>query len=161
MRKLASLQHIKTVTKYDSTYHVTFHNVAFTALTRYVYEPGEKVVFIENDAILPLHLSTNYNISRNIQRATNQLRKKIPNDNSDISCDGTVLPQSILSNADLPIDSDVTEQLGIVKYEQEKDMNENTSNSYPSFIPKTDETRIQSMPNFLEQYQGQDRKSVV
>lgn len=70
---------------------------------------------------------------------------------------GLCLPTSILPDgAPEPVEGlDVTDLLGVVKFEQIMAATAGSpKGAFPSFIPKTDETRIQSAPEILQKYVG-------
>ena len=69
---------------------------------------------------------------------------------------GLCVPLSILPPASYSIGDDVTEILGIEKYEVpvHPKMRGKIKGNFPSFLIKTDETRIQSVPKVLERYRG-------
>ena len=60
----------------------------------------------------------------------------------------------------LDIDTDVTELLGIIKYEKPipANMTGIMKGNFPSFIPKTDETRIQGLTREYTSYKNHDGK---
>ncbi len=62
---------------------------------------------------------------------------------------GLILP--IPDGLDIPDDGDVSEQLGIIKYEvpMPPSLSGKAKGYFPSFIPKTDEERIQNMGEVL------------
>lgn len=70
---------------------------------------------------------------------------------------GLVLPISALPQGTTPtIGQDVSESLGVQHYEKPipAQLSGQVKGNFPSFIPKTDETRIQSWPEALEAIQG-------
>lgn len=58
---------------------------------------------------------------------------------------GLVLPVDILPSQHLQVGDDVTELMGITKYEQEPELGNEFVAPFPSLIPKTDATRIQNV----------------
>lgn len=71
---------------------------------------------------------------------------------------GLLLPMHVLTNygADLVEGADVTEVLGIVKYEAPipANLSGQVSGSFPTYIPKTDQERIQNLKWDLVEWQG-------
>ena len=70
---------------------------------------------------------------------------------------GLCLPISIFSElTNSNVGDDVSEILGIVKYEPPipVQLRGVVKGPFPSFVPKTDETRIQAFPEILTKYQG-------
>jgi len=83
---------------------------------------------------------------------------------------GLILPLSVMTSRGYETHSlqegdDVTKQMGVEKYIEPEEISQyvtnNTSNSlpFPNFCHKTDETRLQSSPKFLEKIKG--RKIVI
>lgn len=66
---------------------------------------------------------------------------------------GLILPLP-MDLKDLPEGEDVTERLGIIKYEQSipSCLSGIAKGAFPSFLPKTDEERIQNMVEVLDSY---------
>ncbi len=66
---------------------------------------------------------------------------------------GLILPLP-MDLKDLPEGEDVTERLGIIKYEQSVPscLSGIAKGAFPSFLPKTDEERIQNMVEVLDSY---------
>jgi hypothetical protein len=133
---------------------------------------GQKVVYIEIDSIVPDRPEFEFLRDRKFRVRTIKLRKQISQ--------GLALPIDILPKEVYNIDDDVTEILGVKKYDPQAEVEiklmqeklERSNNkivkflsrysffrklffkpkkgSFPSFIHKTDETRIQNIPSILE-----------
>jgi RNA ligase (TIGR02306 family) len=68
---------------------------------------------------------------------------------------GLLLPISVLGLEDVNVGDDVTEILGVTKYEPPVTMSMGDSRgNFPGFIPKTDEMRVQSVPEVLDEIRG-------
>lgn len=68
---------------------------------------------------------------------------------------GLLLPISILGLDNVSVGDDVTELLGVTKYEPPITVSMGgVRASFPGFIPKTDEMRIQSVPEILDEIRG-------
>jgi len=130
-----------------------------------LYVAGSKAIYCEVDSMLPvanpafsfLASSKNYTVD-NVQYArikTIKLRKQLSQ--------GLLIPLSevgLHDNSKLAVDIDLTQKLGIIKYESagEKQLNGNAAGvksgtsalGFPKFVPKTDQTRVQ---NIVVQYQ--------
>lgn len=67
---------------------------------------------------------------------------------------GLALPYSAIGNSRLEEGQDVTEELHVLKYEQPipAELSGKVKGNFPSFIPKTDEERIQNMSDVLGGY---------
>ena len=69
---------------------------------------------------------------------------------------GLLLPLDSLKLADVSAGDDVTELLGVTKYEPPAPPNMGGFRAhFPGFIPKTDEMRIQSVPEVLDELRGE------
>jgi RNA ligase (TIGR02306 family) len=130
-----------------------------------LYVPGSKAVYFEVDSLLPVErpcFASLANISSKLQFVidgkqyarikTMKLRKQLSQ--------GFCVPLAdigILTPELVAVDTDFTETLGVLKYEKaaEKGMNGTPgvagSKAFPSFIPKTDQTRLQNIPTQFEQ----------
>jgi len=68
---------------------------------------------------------------------------------------GLLMPLSVFDLSTRKEGADVTEELGVTKYEPPLPIkNSGVRAPFPSFIPKTDEIRIQSMPVLLDEIRG-------
>ena len=79
---------------------------------------------------------------------------------------GLLLPFSSIKSGVLPIDTqegdDVTKYLGVIKYDTAKLYNNNnkqqsctsTVGTFPQFLQKTDQERIQNLPHYFEKYKN-------
>ena len=68
---------------------------------------------------------------------------------------GLLLPLTSLGLADVSAGDNVTELLGVTKYEPPAPPNTGGFRAnFPGFIPKTDELRIQSVPEVLDELKG-------
>jgi RNA ligase (TIGR02306 family) len=124
------------------------------------YKPGDLVTYIEIDSILPDWPEFLEVKKRSARIKTIRLRGQISQ--------GICFPLSILNGRKYPNDNrsdptydlveskDVTELLGITKWEPEIPacLGGEVAGPFPSFIPKTDETRIQSVPGVLDRHRG-------
>jgi RNA ligase (TIGR02306 family) len=109
----------------------------------------DKIIYLEIDSVCPEAIWSEFLRPRKFRVKSIKLRGCLSQ--------GLILPLSILSGLEeLPIDTDVTEQLGIKKYEPPlpKSGGPNmgkAKGNFPSFINKTDETRIQSKKKVIEE----------
>lgn len=159
------------------------------------YKPGDLTVYVEIDSVLPAEKpefeflrKNNFRIKTMKLNGIREDGTKVPIYSQGICFPLSVLPGSIPEKItddekNLFIGTDVTEFLGIKKYDEYGDesecdakddnvfsvkqfmfkheltrpiakmlfgKNKKNSTSFPSFIEKTDETRIQSLPYLLE-----------
>lgn len=137
-----------------------------------LYQPGDLAVYFEIDSLLP---TANPAFSDLADRLSSKLlfeidgkgyaRIKTAKLMKQLS-QGFCVPlqeinEQLIVGVDLKVDDDLTDKLGILKYEagEERSMNNagvadgikgKVSKPFPSFIPKTDQNRVQNVvPRFL------------
>lgn len=155
MRKLASVQRILKIEPIDNADNLEVATVLGwkCVVKKQEFSVGDIVVYIEVDSILPDKPEFEFMRARGFKVKTIKLRGQISQ--------GLVLPLSILPGynpiQDAPEDADVTDLLGITKHEPEipAQLAGTMRGNFPSFIPKTDETRVQSLQKLLNKYEGQ------
>lgn len=136
------------------------------------YEIGQKCVFCEIDSVFPEKPEFEFLRSKKFRIKTMKM--------SGVLSQGICFPLSILPEGNYEIGDDVTDTMGITQYEPTMDKEEvndtenekivkkypkflmrwawfrklvlpkKQSKGFPSFISKTDETRIQNAPFYLE-----------
>jgi len=113
------------------------------------FKVGDLVVYIEIDSILPEREEFEFLRDRKFRIKTIRLRGQV---SQGIAFPLTILPDGIQIEEGL----DVTEALNIHKYEPPipAQLSGIVKGAFPSFIPKTDETRIQSVPDVLVRHKG-------
>ena len=187
LRKLASIQRVLNVKPIEGADYIECLTVLGwqCVAKKGEFQKDDLVVFIEPDSILPERPEFEFMRPRNFKVRTVKLRKQISQ--------GIVFPLSILpDDRGYSEDANVTEILGITKYEPELPQNLRGSSrspyrykypqlpnwfynamrkvlplsifkkflcvtsgaGFPSFIPKTDETRVQVLQGLLDKYQG-------
>lgn len=178
MRKLASIQRIVDVRPIEGADRIEVATVLGweCVIKKDEFKPGDLVVYIEIDSKLPDIPPFEFMRERKFRVRTIKLRKQVSQ--------GLIVPLSVLpSNVKVEEDLDVTEILGITKYDPEGDKErkllenklENHNNKvvrflskynwfkklfkpkkagFPSFIKKTDETRIQNIPRLFVDKKG-------
>lgn len=116
------------------------------------FKIGDQAIYCEIDSFLPVRHEFEFlrKTSFRKMRDTEGFRLKTIKLRGQIS-QGLLLPVSILPDDIYQIGDDVTEQLGIIKYEPPipASLVGIAKGQFPSFIPKTDEERIQ---NLTEQF---------
>lgn len=117
---------------------------------------GDKVVYFEIDSLLPAD-NPNFAFLLNSKGKMKPLKsKKIRGYVSQ----GLVMPLSILPAGEYEEGQDVTELLQVVKYEPPVQFKIGKGNysiptkPFPAFIPKTDEDRVQTIPDKLKHLVG-------
>ncbi len=131
------------------------------------FQVGDDCVFFEIDSILPEGAEwSEFMRTKKFRVKTMKLNKmfvkSITNDDRPIYLpvisQGLALPVSIIGTA-VPVLNgnieDVTEILGVTKYEEpERFVQGDAKGNFPSFIPKTDELRVQSYMSILDEMRG-------
>jgi RNA ligase (TIGR02306 family) len=152
MRKLASIQKISSLEPIPGADTIEKATVLGWQLVvkRGEFKVGDLVVYCEVDSIFPDRPEFKFLETRGMRIKTIKLRGQISQ--------GICFPLSILP-LDFPItvDRDCTEVLGIKKYESSLPacLSGVARGKLPSFIPKTDETRVQVLQRVLDKYRGE------
>ena len=118
------------------------------------FKIGDPCVFFEIDSFLPmepryefLKKTTKFNGTEGYRIRTLKMKK--------VLSQGLALPLSMFPELTENIQEDLSETLGVIKYDLEQFCGvNNTSKSekpgkFPSFIPKTDQPRIQNLPHLF------------
>jgi RNA ligase (TIGR02306 family) len=151
MRKLASIQEVLDVQPIQDADKIERLKVLGWDLVarKGDFKKGDLCLYLEIDSVIPL-IWINSNAKPEDRHHLRTVKMK-----GQIS-QGLALPlfETLLG---LPIGTDVSEQLGVTKWEPIIDVvsNPNAKGSFPSFIPKTDEVRIQTIPSFLERWKDE------
>jgi len=165
-RKLASIQRISKIEPIENADAIEkvsvlgWHCVA----RKGEFKEGDLCVYCEIDSLLPEgnpdfeFLRTSSYIDKNNQKGFRIRTVKLRGQVSQ----GICFPLSILTNIaewgkdELQEGLDTAHILGITKYEPPIPVNMGglTKGAFPSYIPKTDETRIQSVPDVLIRNKG-------
>lgn len=152
MRKLASIQKIKSLEPIDGADAIEKATILGWQLVvkKGEFKVGDLAVYCEIDSLFPEKPEFEFLKPRGMRIKTIRLRGQISQ--------GICFPLSILpSDAPILEDSDVTEFLGITKYEPPIPacLSGLMKGKFPSFIPKTDETRVQVLQKVLDKYTGE------
>ena len=123
------------------------------------FQVNDLCIFFEIDSFLPdtptfafLGTPCTYEGRSGHRLKTVRLRKCISQ--------GLALPLSSFGFTDLPEGTDLTDVLNVIKYDNSVTISGSTpglkagnpSSSFPSFIPKTDQERIQNLTHYFESY---------
>lgn len=157
MRKLASVQTIKSLTPIEGADKIELAKVLGwnVVVQKGLYKEGDKVIYCEIDSVCPEKPEFEFLRPRGMRVRTIRLKGQVSQ--------GICFPMSILDNKipitySLPLeeDTDVTEMLGIIKYEPPVPANlgGTAKGVFPSFLCKTDETRVQVLQPVLDKYKG-------
>jgi len=175
MRKLASIREIKAIKPIEGADLIECAIIdgwECVVAKKDNFSVGDKIIYIEIDSIVPEKPEFEFLRERKFRVRTIKLRKQISQ--------GLVLPTSFLPEGEYNVGDDVTDILGITKYdpeaEQERANADRTVNRqknpvvkflmrfkwfrqiyvkpkkelFPAWIVKTDEERIQNKPEMFE-----------
>ena len=152
MRKLASIQKIKALDPIVGADAIERATVLGWQLVvkKGEFKVGDLCVYCEVDCMMPDDPTFVFLKPRGMRIKTVRLRGQISQ--------GICFPLSILPEGfDIQEDVDCTMALGITKYEAPIPacLNGIAKGNLPSFIPKTDETRVQVLQDVLDRYKGE------
>ena len=152
MRKLASIQKIKALDPIEGADVIEKATVLGWNLVvkKNEFKVGDLCVYCEIDCLMPSVPEFEFLKPRKMRIRTVRLRGQISQ--------GICFPLSILpTNFEIAEDADCTEALGIIKYEPPIPacLSGIMKGKFPSFIPKTDETRVQVMQKVLDKYKNE------
>lgn len=151
MRKLASIQKIKNIEAIEGADAIEKASVLGWQLVirKGEFNIGDLCVYIEIDSVLPDRPEFELIRAKSNRIKTIKLRGQISQ--------GICFPLSILpEGVDIVEDLDVTNILNVTKYEPPIPANLAAAMKgfFPSFMPKTDETRVQVLESFIVKYAG-------
>ncbi len=158
MRQLATLQLIDEINPIPDAdaIEVATVNGWKVVVKKNEFKAGDKIVFLEIDSWVPHTLAPflskneprEYQGVKGEKLRTVKLRGQISQ--------GLILPTSVLPDADLEIGSNVTETLGITKWEApvSAQLAGMSLGSFPSFLIKTDEERVQNLKKYWHNFVG-------
>lgn len=146
MRQLASIQKIISLTPIPNADSIELAKVLGwnVVVKKGEFKVGDLVIYCEIDSILPSDNPSFSFLEKNKYRIrTVKMRGQISQ--------GICFPLSILPNGIGVVEGlDVTDILKITKYEPTNIVNsQDAKGNFPSFIPKTDETRVQNLQRQL------------
>jgi len=151
MRKLASIQRIKSLEPIEGADSIEKAIVLGWQLVvkKGEYKAGDMVVYCEIDSLLPDKPEFQFLKPKGMRIRTIRLRGQI---SQGICFPLTVLPKNFPAVEGV----DCTEAIGITKYEPPipASLEGIAKGKFPSFIPKTDEPRVQTIQHILDRYRG-------
>lgn len=163
MRKLASLQVISDLRPIEGADQIEVARILGwnVVVKKGEFSVGDMVVYCEVDSILPDRPEFEFLKPRGFRIKTIKLRGQV---SQGIAFPLSILPDYVM-RINTPIfdysgfdeDEDVTDILDIKKYELyvPAELMGVIRGTFPSFLPKTDETRVQSLYKVVEKYAGQ------
>ena len=160
MRKLATIQKIKDLQPIAGADRIERATVLgwHVVVKKGDFQVGDYCVYCEIDSLLPEKPEFEFLRPRKFRIKTVRLRKQISQ--------GIAFPTSILDDyedVEIKEGADVTDLIGVKKYEPPIPitMGGNVKGAFPGFIPKTDEIRIQSMPDVLTRSENRGKRCYV
>lgn len=169
-RKLAHIEEIKAIHPIEGRDRIVLAEVlGWTVIVTKDFKVGDKVVYAEIDSVFPEKEEFEFLRSKKFRIRTMKMAGCISQ--------GICFPLSILPEGDYQIGQDVTDLIGITKYEEYDEpvfvrepktkkrypkwlmrfewfrklvSPKKQSKGFPDFISKTDETRIENIPFYLE-----------
>jgi len=163
-RKLATIREITDIRPIEGADMIELASVGgwnVVVAKNVGHKIGDKVVYCEIDSFLPIREEFEFLRKSSYKKMDDQegFRLKTIKLRGQVS-QGLILPISVVPIAqfatghDLPEGLDVTEMLGIVKYEPPipAELSGKVKGGFPSFLRKTDEERIQNLVKEYEEY---------
>jgi RNA ligase (TIGR02306 family) len=152
MRKLASIQLIRSLEVIEGADAIEKASVLGWQLVvkKGEFQVGDLCVYCEIDSVMPERPEFEFLKPRGMRIKTIRLREQVSQ--------GICFPLSILPDGiALEENTDCTDILRITKYEPPIPacLSGVVKGKFPSFIPKTDETRVQVLQQLLSKYRGE------
>lgn len=164
-RKLASIQQIRKLVAIPNAdfIEIAWINDWTVIVKKGEFTKGSLAVFFEIDSLLPDEPRFAFlEKSKKEYNGINKYRLKTMKMRGVIS-QGLALPMSTFPEVIHPsVGDDVTDLLSIIKYEAQyadpmaRAKAGNAQGKFPSFIPKTDQERIQNLPHYYELYKDHE-----
>lgn len=151
MRKLATVETIQSVIPHPNADLLELATVRNwqVCVKKGEFQPGEPCVYCEIDSVLPQKPEFEFLAERKYRIRTIKLRGELSQ--------GIIFPVNILPYWDsFVVGDDVTEVLGVTLYEPPSHLSlgGDAIGLFPSFIPKTDEERIQNCWGLFQEHQN-------
>lgn len=163
-RKLASVQYIHSISPIEGADRIELAHVLGwqCVVKKGEFKTGDRGVYFEIDSFLPIRPEFEFLRSscyKNTDIMGEGFRLRTQRFRGQIS-QGLLLPLTFFPEIpeDVPIGTDMTEMLGVKKWEVEERATTGGTiiSTLPPDVPHTDETRIQAMPELLEAFRGKD-----
>ena len=162
MRKLASIQSVISVEPIEGADKIELAHVLGwqCVVNKGQMRPGDKAVYFEIDSFLPFRAEFEF-LRASSYRKTDLMgegfRLRTMKFRGQVS-QGLLLPITAFSEiaADIEIGTDVSELLGVKKWEIEEAASSGGTiiGTLPMDVPKTDETRVQADPELIGEFAG-------
>ena len=149
-RKLASIQVIKELSPINGADAILCAKVLGweCVVKKSEFQVGDRCIYFEIDSVLPI-AQWNDHLRK---EPTKPLRIKTIRLRGTLS-QGLAMPMSIIPTGEYEVGQDVTELVGVTKYEPvvPAHLSGMAKGNFPAFLHKTDETRLQSEPRVLDE----------
>jgi RNA ligase (TIGR02306 family) len=153
-RKLVTIQEIASLSECnvasDNIVVAKMSDVSWNVIVkRDEFVPGDKCVYFEIDSILPETPWAEFMRARSFRVKSMKMRGTLSQ--------GLIISFSSFGEkseelAQMGVGTDVTEFLGVIKFEPPMPKDLNAAGAFPShLVPKTDEMRIQTVPKILDE----------
>jgi RNA ligase (TIGR02306 family) len=155
VRTLASIQTIKDIQPIENADSIEVASILGwkVVVVKNQFKVGDKVVYCEIDSLLPDIEIFSFLKPRGMRIKTIRLKGQI---SQGICFPISIVEQFGLLPEDMIDGQDVTDEIGVVKHEPPIPacLSGVMKGKFPSFIPKTDETRVQVLQKLLDKYEG-------
>ena len=155
-RKLASIQKIADLRAIEGADKIEVATILgwHCVVSKGEFKVGDPCVFFEVDSLLPVKPEYEFLRKSCYNPRLNGFRIKTVKMRGQVS-QGLALPVTVLNDYAVPQEgTDLTDFLFITKYEAPipAEMQGKIKGTFPSFIPRTDEPRLQGIPSVIERY---------
>lgn len=159
-RKLATIRTINSIEPIKNADRIELARVDGwrSVVKKGEFEVGDKVVYCEIDSFLPEKEEFEFlrpSCYREDADGTGGFLLRTMKLRGQVS-QGLILPISVLPPGDFEVGDEVTEDLGIIKFEPAipQEMLDSVVGAFPTFIKKTEEERIQNLADELPELQA-------
>lgn len=150
MRKLVTIQEVAEVLPIENADRIETVRVLgwYVVVKKGQFEVGDKVVYAEIDSKFPEKEEFEFLKNSNYRVRTAKMRGQVSQ--------GLCFPLDILPEGDYEVGDEVTELLGVTKYEPPVPaiLSGEAKGIFPGFLEKTDETRVQLLQDRLTKFKG-------
>lgn len=160
MRKLARIEKIREINPIKNADAIEVATVQSWKVVaeKNLHQPGDEVIYCEIDSLLPIRPEFEFlrkSSYKKLENGTEGFRLRTVKLRGQVS-QGLLLPKKILGDRanEFTVGDEVTELLGIIKYEPPIPacLSGQIRGLFPSFIPKTDEERIQNLTDQYDEF---------
>jgi len=151
--KLATVEKISDVITHPNADKLTIYKMdglAWRVISGEKFNIGDLVVYIQTDTVVPNIDEFNFLANKKYRVNCIRLRGEYSN--------GLILPMSILPDGEYNVGYDVTDIIGVKKYEKPVSYTSgDAAGPFPThIISKSDEIRIENHPDLIENFRNKD-----